>query len=75
MLACDLILEIRASRSVSAEQVFRLERMMFANGAPTAEDFDMLLTIDNYLRRFDPSWLTLLERARLAASVMDRKAA
>ena len=75
MLACDLVLEVRASRSVSAEQVSRLERMVFAKGAPSADDLNLLLTIDGYLRRYDQIWLALLERARIAAAVVERRAA
>jgi len=69
MLACDLILEVRASRSLSAEQVTRLERMVFGTGKPTRDQLDMLFLINGYVLRADPSWGNLLARAALAALV------
>jgi hypothetical protein len=69
MLACDLILEVRASRSLSAEQVTRLERMVFGMGKPTRDQLDMLFLINGYVLRADPSWGNLLARAALAALV------
>ena len=69
MLACDLILEVRASRSLSAEQVTRLERMVFGTGKPTRDQLDMLFLINGYVVRADPSWGNLLARAALAVLV------
>ena len=69
MLACDLILEVRASRSLSAEQVMRLERMIFGMGKPTRDQLDMLFLINGYVLRADPSWGNLLARAALAALI------
>lgn len=63
MLACDLILEVRASGSLSAEQVRRLECMAFGGGQPSREQLEILLLIDRYVVRADPGWATLLARA------------
>lgn len=67
MLACDLVLEVRASRSLSAEQVRRLERMVFGCGQPSRDELEFLLVIDRYVVRADPSWTVLLARAAEAA--------
>ena len=67
MLASDLIMDVRASRAISADQVEQLERMIFAGGSPTAEQLDLLLLIDAYLERSDPCWAELLARAAQAA--------
>jgi hypothetical protein len=69
MLACDLILEVRASRSLNSEQVSRLERMVFGQGRPDREQLDLLFVIDAYVMRSDPAWSLLLARASLAALV------
>ena len=37
MLASDLIMDVRASRSISADQMERLERMVFGNGKETGD--------------------------------------
>ncbi len=70
MLACDLILEVRASRSLSAEQVRSLERMAFGCGQPTREQLELLLVVDQYVMRADPSWTALLARAAEAAKTI-----
>ena len=67
MLACDIILEVRSSGSLSADQVRRLERMAFGCGQPGREQLEVLLWIDRYVTRSDPSWTTLLARAADAA--------
>jgi hypothetical protein len=67
MLASDLIMDVRASRSISPDQVARLERMVFANGAPSGDQLDLLLLMDTYLQRRDPRWADLLSRAALTA--------
>ena len=69
MLACDLILEARASRSLSGDQVMRLERMVFGDGQPSRDQLDLLFLIDTYLERADPSWGALLTRAAVSALV------
>jgi len=69
MLACDLILEARASRSLNAEQVASLERMVFSGGNPDRAQLDTLFLIDAYVTRADPSWGLLLARAALTALV------
>ena len=68
-MACDLILEVRASRSLSADQVARLERFVFGAGRPSREQLDMLFVIDRYVVRADVSWGHLLARAAVAALV------
>ena len=67
MLACDLILEVRASRSLSSEQVTRLERMVFGDGKPSRDQLELLILLDTYLQRADPSWGELLSRAAVSA--------
>ena len=67
MLACDLILEVRASRSLSADQVRQLERMAFGCAQPSRDQLELLLVIDQYVMRADPSWTVLLARAAEAA--------
>jgi len=69
MLACDLILAVRTSKSVSADQVKSLERMVFGAGTPSREQLELLFLIDGYALRADPSWAALLDRAALSALV------
>jgi hypothetical protein len=66
MLACDVLLEVRASRSLSGVQITALERMTFAQGGPGREQLDMLLLIGSYVARPDPRWSALLARAAAA---------
>jgi hypothetical protein len=63
MLASDLIIDVRASRTISADQVEQLERMIFASGAPSLDQLDFLLLLDTYMQRPDPRWADLLARA------------
>ncbi len=63
MLASDLLMDVRASRTISADQVERLEKMVFAGGAPSADQLDLLYLLDTYLERSDPRWAELLRRA------------
>ena len=67
MLACDLMVEVRASRSLSGDQVTKLERMIFAAGNPSRDQLELLFLIDTYLERADPSWGSLLHRAASTA--------
>jgi hypothetical protein len=67
MLACDLLMNVRASRTISGEQVTQLERMVFADGGPSREQLDLLCLIDTYLERPHPGWAPLFSRATLAA--------
>jgi hypothetical protein len=67
MLTCDLLLEVRATRAVTDEQVRRLERLVFGNGKPTHDHLDLIFLIDTYLERRDPSWADLFARAALIA--------
>ena len=63
MLACDLLMDVRASHTISAEQMVRLERMIFGDGTPDGDQLDLLYLIDTYLQRPDPRWADLLARA------------
>ena len=67
MLASDLVMDVRASRSISADQVERLERFVFANGAPSGDQLELLMLMDTYLQRRDPRWADLLSKAVLTA--------
>ncbi len=67
MLASDLIMDVRASRTISADQMERLEQMVFGNGGPDADQLDLLFLMDTYLERSDPRWADLLARAAHAA--------
>ena len=67
MLACDLILAVRSSGSLSVEQVRQLERMAFGCGQPSREQLEVLLVVDQYVMRADPSWTAVLARAAEAA--------
>lgn len=69
MLASDLIIDVRASRTISPDQVDRLERMVFGSGAPSGDQLDLLFLIDTYLQRPDQRWGELLARAAMAALV------
>jgi hypothetical protein len=66
MLATDIFMDVRAARSISHEQVMRLERLVFANGAPSGDQLDLLYLMDTYLRRPDPLFADLLARAGAA---------
>jgi hypothetical protein len=66
-LACDLIVEVRASRSVSAEQAARVERMVFGGGHPAADQLELILAMDGYVERADPGWDDLVARAAAAS--------
>ena len=67
MLASDLIMDVRASRCISADQMERLERMVFGNGKPSGDQLDLLYLMDTYLQRPDPRWAELLARAAMTA--------
>ena len=66
MLATDIFMDVRAARSISPDQVMRLERLVFANGAPSGDQLDLLYLMDTYLRRPDPLFADLLARAAMA---------
>jgi hypothetical protein len=72
MLACDIVVQARASRRLSAEEINRLERIVFGAGAPTPEGLETLLLIDAYIEAGDASWSDLLSRA---AHALDRPGA
>ena len=67
MLACDLIVDVRASHSISPEQLRRLEHMVFAAGVPGRDQLELLLLLDTYLERKNTGWAELLARAAQAA--------
>jgi hypothetical protein len=66
MLASDLVMQVRASRSVSREQAAQLERILFAGGRPTRDHIELLRLIDSYAVQRDPRWTELIERATAA---------
>jgi len=70
MLACDLLMNVRASRAISEDQMVQLERLVFGLGTPSRDQIDLLFLIDTYLRRPDPGWTELLARAVPAALVL-----
>lgn len=65
MLASDLIMDVRASRTISSDQMESLERMVFGNGKPSGDQLDLLYLMDTYLQRPDPRWAELLARAAM----------
>jgi hypothetical protein len=67
MLACDLLMDVRASRTISDEQVAQLEKMVFADGGPDRDQLDLLCLIDIYLERPHPRWAPLFARATMSA--------
>ena len=69
MLACDLILEVRASRKLGAEHVARLERLIFSSGRVGPEQMQMLAFLGGCVRGADPSWALLLQRAEAALAL------
>ena len=72
MLACDLVLEVRASRVLTAEQVRQLERAV-AGVRLDRQELDVLLLIDRYAERADPGWRPLLERTLAQAKEEERR--
>jgi hypothetical protein len=69
MLASDLLMDVRASRAISQDQVSQLERMVFESGAPSGDQLDLVFLIDTYLQRRDSRWGDLMARAAMAALV------
>jgi hypothetical protein len=65
-MLCDLILEVRASRMLSADQVARIERAI-DGCALDRHELDLLFLLDRYAERAHPSWWALLARAVAAA--------
>jgi hypothetical protein len=70
MLACDLMMEVRSSRSVTAEQVRRLEHALPIGSPVIAEQLDFLFQVDHYAERADRGWTRLLARAVLSGIVL-----
>ena len=69
MLTSDLLMDVRASRAISDDQVRRLEEAVFGGGAPSTDQLDLVFLIDTYLQRRDPRWGAFVARAALAALV------
>lgn len=69
-MACDLMMEVRSSRSVTAEQVRRLERAMPIGSPVIAEQLDFLFQVDHYAERADRGWTKLLARAVISGVVL-----
>lgn len=67
MLASDIVMDVRASRCISTDQVRQLERMVFEGGTPSRDQLDLLYLVDTYLQRPDPRWANLIARAAVAA--------
>jgi hypothetical protein len=67
MLASDLIMDVRASRTISPDQMEQLEKMVFGSGRPSGDQLDLLYLMDTYLQRPDPRWAELLARAAMTA--------
>ena len=65
MCICDMLVEVRASRSISACQVGRLEKALFGAGAISRHQLDLLFLIDSYAERADASWPKLLSLSSL----------
>jgi len=70
MLACDLMMDVRSSRSVTAEQVRRVERAMPIGSPVIAEQLDFLFQVDHYAERADRGWTRLLARAVISGMVL-----
>lgn len=70
MLACDLIVQVRASRSVSAEQAREMERSISHGIAIPHEIIDFLFRVDRYAERAALEWTQLLARAVLSGIVL-----
>lgn len=72
MLATDIFMDVRAARHISADQINRLERLVFEEGGPSGDQLDLLYLMDTYLQRPDPRWGDLLARAANAMSAQKR---
>ena len=75
MLASDLVMDVRASRTISPDQVERLERMVFDGGAPSTDQLDLRFLVDTDLQRRNPQWAELLARAAVSALVQPKASA
>jgi hypothetical protein len=61
-------MEVRASRSVSAEHAARLERIVFAGGGPDADGLELIFAVDRYAERADRRWNDLVAKAMSLAA-------
>jgi hypothetical protein len=68
MLSCDLVVAVRASRSLNRAQAAKLERDLHGRSLEPHER-DLLFLLDSYAERADPAWGNLLARALDAAPV------
>ncbi len=75
MLASDLIMDVRASRQITADQVAQLECALFCGGTPKREELDILYLIARYLERPDRRFAALLARATATTPQAKRRVA
>jgi hypothetical protein len=66
MLSCDMVVAVRASRSLNRAQVAQLERQLRGRALEPHER-DLLFLLDSYAERADPAWGNVLARALDAA--------
>lgn len=66
MLASDVVLNVRASRSLSSEEIDALERLLFSKDGPSPEQVELLSLINSYVSRPSARWSELMARARRA---------
>jgi hypothetical protein len=64
-------MEVRASRSVSAEQAARVERIAFGCGEPGSDGLELIFAIDRYAERADRRWNELVAKAMCLAAPVE----
>lgn len=69
VLASDIVMEVRASRNLTADHVARLERILCSGDAVDCHELDVLFLLDRYAVRADARWTRLLARAVLTGMV------
>jgi hypothetical protein len=62
MLSCDLVVAVRAARSLNGAQVVQLDRELRGRALEPHER-DLLFLLDSYAERADPAWAGVLARA------------
>jgi hypothetical protein len=67
-------MDVRASHTISGEQLTQLEHLIFSSAEPSRDQLDLLFLLDTYLERRNPGWAELLARAAEAVTA-DRPAA
>ena len=73
-MACDLIVQARASRRLSQQEIARLERLVFGGGGASRDGLEALLLIDTYIEAGDADWSNLLARAAAAFDLRNAEA-